>query len=140
MGQRLLAVSKRAEQLPDYEGVIPQEWNFKARVDRAELLEKVRQVNVFSTGEFRPADLEIGSEQIRVVVKPSTHGKAEQTIRCLEADGNPLALRISLRHLLDFAGAFDCEYATVAFTSPTEPFMLRPVADEDHFCVGMPLD
>jgi DNA polymerase-3 subunit beta len=112
---------------PDVERVIPTEGTTHVSVETAGLLQAIRVAGLFgSGGDARPVVLEPELGRLHLRARGDESGDAEVDLPT-EIEGEPQAIAVNPRLLVDVLEAVEAERLRLSWSSPQTPIVLREV-------------
>ena len=124
---------------PDYEKVIPQEFMAETSFERAELMDRIRQVSVFS-GRTNDIKLHFDSKEqtISVAASSSEAGEGETKFSAV-IKGETTDVTFNYRYLLDGLENLGSEMAVLKVNDASRPSLLKAPKDETYRYIVMPI-
>lgn len=121
------------ERYPDYENVIPVSNPNKLTINRAELLNSVRRISIYSNKTTHQVRLRLtGSELIISAEDLDFSNEAKETLAC-QYDGEDMEIGFNARFLLEMLSNIDSEEITLELSTPNRAGLLMPAqADENE--------
>ena len=123
---------------PKYEKLIPESTTGRAVVFKENILGACRRVALLSNPKNHSISLDIESEQITISAKTPELGEAHETIPVQSCTSNA-RIAVDARLLIDTLAHIETELIAIEFTGGPVPVVIRPVGDEDHICLVMPM-
>jgi DNA polymerase-3 subunit beta len=129
---------------PDYEQIVPKEYNTRAVASAQDLLKAVKVSHLFA----REA-----ANSVRFHVTPGTDlTPGHVTITATSAElgdnvgeidatieGHEIEISFNAKYMIDALSAAGAAEVALATTVPTSPGVIRPVDGDDYVCVVMPM-
>jgi DNA polymerase-3 subunit beta len=112
---------------PAYRSLLPSEWSSSAQVEVAPLVEAVRRVALVADRNT-PVRLEFAEGSLALAAGGDDEGRAEENLE-VTYEGEPITTAFNPQFLLDGLGALGSSSASLLFTSPNKPVVLRPEGD-----------
>jgi DNA polymerase-3 subunit beta len=137
-GRALLVTRLIEGQFPDYEGVIPKEFTRHITVDHERLLRALRRVSLLSNEKTKPVKIEFERDGLTLRSNTPELGEAVEQIPA-EYDGEAMVMGFNARYLLEVLAVIDDEQVVLELNDPLSPGMVRPLDDNQYFCVIMPM-
>jgi DNA polymerase-3 subunit beta len=121
------------ERYPDYENVIPVSNPNKLTINRAELLNSVRRISIYSNKTTHQVRLRLtGSELVISAEDLDFSNEAKETLAC-QYDGEDMEIGFNARFLLEMLSNIDSEDITLELSTPNRAGLLMPAqADENE--------
>ena len=123
---------------PRYEKIIPESPKMHAVVQKAPILRATRQISLVSDPKTFKICLEIDEQQIRVSAEtPET----DETYETLAVESSTGSIRIGLdaRILIEALTHIGAESLVLEFSGELEPVIVKPLGEEGHICLIMPM-
>jgi len=135
-----VVVSRLIEgQFPDYERVIPKEFNHKIAISRDELNHVVRRVSLLANQKTCSIKFILKHNELEVVAKSPDSGEAKEDIP-IEYQGDFLKLGYNFRYLLDVFKCIKSDEIIFEISQPLNPAVIRPKSEtENYLYVIMPM-
>jgi DNA polymerase-3 subunit beta len=125
-------------QFPNYRRVIPESQNFSFTVNRAEMLDALRQVSVMVEQKSHRVYLAVAPGIVSVYCEENEIGNARREIPC-KYDGGEVAIALNYRYIEEPFKVMDCEEISIHFTEPGKAITIQPVPESDFFHIVMPM-
>jgi DNA polymerase-3 subunit beta len=121
------------ERYPDYENVIPVSNPNKLTINRAELLNSVRRISIYSNKTTHQVRLRLtGSELVISAEDLDFSNEAKETLAC-QYDGEDMEIGFNARFLQEMLSNIDSEEITLELSTPNRAGLLMPAqADENE--------
>jgi len=121
------------ERYPDYENVIPVSNPNKLTINRAELLNSVRRISIYSNKTTHQVRLRLtGSELVISAEDLDFSNEAKENLVC-QYDGEDMEIGFNARFLLEMLSNIDSEEITLELSTPNRAGLLMPAqADENE--------
>jgi DNA polymerase-3 subunit beta len=121
------------ERYPDYENVIPVSNPNKLTINRAELLNSVRRISIYSNKTTHQVRLRLtGSELVISAEDLDFSNEAKETLVC-QYDGEDMEIGFNARFLQEMLSNIDSEDITLELSTPNRAGLLMPAqADENE--------
>ena len=130
------------EQYPNYEAVIPLDYDKKLVADRAQLLSSVRRVSLYSSSTTHQVRFSFSNNQIVVSAQDfDIGGEAKEVISC-EYEGDEVEIGFNSNYVSDVLNHLECENVLLEFDSPIKATIFREVEkkeNEDILMIVMPV-
>jgi len=123
---------------PDYRQIIPSRFSTEVTTDRIQLLELLKLANVF-TDKFNQADLSINNEKKLEIRTTNDSGNNLVWVSPQSVSGEPVAVSLNLKYLLDGLTAFTDEQIILRFNGAQKPIMLTGLSDATLVYLIMPI-
>ncbi|MDJ0363955.1 DNA polymerase III subunit beta [Hymenobacter sp. H14-R3] len=121
------------ERYPDYENVIPVSNPNKLTINRAELLNSVRRISIYSNKTTHQVRLRLtGSELVISAEDLDFSNEAKETLTC-QYDGEDMEIGFNARFLQEMLSNIDSDEITLELSTPNRAGLLMPAqADENE--------
>jgi DNA polymerase III subunit beta len=130
------------EQYPNYEAVIPIDYESKLIINRNEMLSSVRRVSIYSSSTTRQVKFAFNNEEMVISAQDfDIGGEAKETIAC-ECTGEGMEIGFNSNYIIDVLGHLECESAMIEYSSPIKATIFRPMEkneNEDILMIVMPV-
>lgn len=123
---------------PNYEQVIPQHNDKKAKLSRVEMIKALRRVSVMSREKSNAIKADIIEGTLTISASNPDLGEAKDEFK-VEYKGEDLSLGFNARYLLDALNAMTGDSVVLELQDPLSPTLLREEGDENYKCVIMPM-
>ncbi len=123
---------------PNYEQVIPKEFQLRLRVPVASLRAAVRRVAI--TARDSASVVRLAPQDGILVLESNTPevGRAREELE-VQMEGRPVEVAFNARYLLDGLGVIEAEEVTFDLTGPLSPARLGPSGSDDYIYVLAPV-
>lgn len=122
---------------PPYQSVIP-ETTGRAVIPKEPILHAARRVALLSNPKNFMICLEIDTELVRLSTQTPELGEALETLAVESATGN-VRFGVDARVLIDVLAHIETESLIFEFEGEFTQFIVKPVGDDTHICVVMPM-
>jgi len=121
------------ERYPDYENVIPVSNPNKLTINRAEIINSVRRISIYSNKTTHQVRLRLtGSELVISAEDLDFSNEAKETLAC-QYDGEDMEIGFNARFLQEMLSNIDSEEITLELSTPNRAGLLMPAqADENE--------
>ena len=123
---------------PKYQEVIPESAEGTAIASKELLLYAARRVALLSNPKSYAICVEIDAEQIQVSVNTPELGEAHETLPVESATGQ-IRFGIDARLLVETLLHIETESVALEFISEVKPIFFKPVGEEGHVCLVVPM-
>ena len=132
-GDRRLTASLLEGKFPDYQQLIPSDYDRRLVVERTELMEVVRRIAVVgeANATATPVTLQLSADTVRVTAGSGEVGEAEEALPGA-LEGEPLEIAFNPRYLADGLDAIAADRVVLEFRDELKPAVLRPVDADDE--------
>lgn len=115
------------EQYPDYEQIIPKQFQTKAVIDREDFIKSVKAASLFSKNGLYDVTLEFFPSEQNVKVQSADAIRGQNTSIChTEISGQPNTVSVNYRYLLDGLQAIDNEQIVFEMIDASNPCLITP--------------
>ena len=127
-------------QFPNYERVIPQNYDRKLTIDRGDFIASVKRVAIVAKENAQRVVLETQGDQLALTAESGTIGTGRDEIE-VAREGADIAIAFNAKYLADALNAIDAEGVALEMTEPLRPGVIRPVGGNRpaYLCVLMPM-
>ena len=126
-------------QFPDYEKILPTEQEAKQlTVDREQLKQVLTRTSVLSNEKFCSTCFKIQNDTLCLQVNNSENDEAEEHIN-IEYSGESVDIGFNVAYFLDVLQVIQAEQIQLIFTNPDASTLIKPVGEEDHRYIVMPM-
>lgn len=125
-------------QFPNFQKVIPQEFNKRVIVPTDQFLQSVRRAAIVARENANRIVLRTQDAKLTVTAESSSVGTAYEEVD-IAIDGEDIEMAFSAKYLMDFLGVIGTEAVEMQLTGNLSPALLRPQDDETYGYVLMPM-
>lgn len=136
-GELTLAVKLIDSQFPPYEAVIPKNNDKVLEVNRTMLADALKRAQLMSS-ETRGVRLTLGAASLRVASDNPDLGEVKEEIEA-QYDAAALTIGVNPKYMLELLGQVESDRVHVELCGELDPLLLRPVGDDGHLGVIMPM-
>ena len=123
---------------PPYQKIIPDSTEGRVVVSKEQMLHAARRVALLSNPKNYAIALEINTEQVQISAKTPELGEAYEPVP-VEAGTGRIRMGIDARLLIGTLGHIETESIAIEFRSEVEPIVFKPIGEENHTCLVMPM-
>ena len=123
---------------PPYQKIIPESTEGRAVVSKEQMLHAARRVALLSNPKNYAIALEIDTNQVQISAKTPELGEAYEPVP-VEAGTGRIRMGIDARLLIGTLGHIETESIAIEFQSEVEPIIFKPIGEENHICLVMPM-
>ena len=123
---------------PPYQKIIPESTEGRVVVSKEQMLHAARRVALLSNPKNYAIALEINTEQVQISAKTPELGEAYEPIP-VETGNGRIRIGIDARLLIGTLGHIETESIAIEFRSEVEPIVFKPIGEENHTCLVMPM-
>ena len=140
LGDRFMTSRLVDGQYPNYRQIIPTTFASEAVLDRASLLSAVDRVSIMAfEREAHIIKLEFSAGELKLSAGSSELGDSDEVLN-VEYGGEPLAISFNADYLSDALKNMDAETIRVGLNTSLSPVLIRPLDDDQHACLLMPVN
>jgi DNA polymerase III beta subunit len=123
---------------PKYEKIIPESPKMHAVVQKEPILHATRQISLVSDPKTFKICLEIDEQQIRVSAETPEIDEAYETL-AVESSTGSIRIGLDARLLIETLTHIRTESLALEFTGVLGPVIVKPIGEEGHICLIMPM-
>ena len=123
---------------PPYQKIIPESTEGRAVVSKERMLHATRRVALLSNPKNYAIALEIDTEQVQISAKTPELGEAYEPVP-VESSTKRIRIGIDARLLIGTLSHIEAESIAIEFRSEVEPIIFKPIGEETHTCLVMPM-
>lgn len=123
---------------PDYEAIIPDDFETEVRVARSELLNGIRLASVFAKDSGNSIKILAGEKGLEVKSQPSETG-SNSTKLTGEIDGEDIEIAFNAKYLLDFLSNIEESEIIFKALDPLKPGLFKVSGQDNYFFLAMPM-
>jgi DNA polymerase-3 subunit beta len=123
---------------PKYEKLIPESTTGRTVLSKENILRASRRVALLSNPKNYSISLDIEAEQITISAKTPELGEAHETVPVQSCTANA-RIAIDARLLIEIFAHIETELLAIEFTGEFSPVLIKPIGDEAHVCLVMPM-
>lgn len=138
VGDITLSATLIEGQFPNYERVIPSDFDKKWVLPTALLTPAVRRAAIVAKEDMGRLVLKTSGERVAVSARASAIGRAYEEVDAVR-EGNDLEIAFNCQYLLDVLSVIDTEGVQLDLSQPLSPAVVRPVDQDSYLCVVMPM-
>jgi len=126
------------DKFPEYELVVPKEFERTIVLDRETFARALRHVSVLAHERTKPIIISLSKG--RMVVRSNTPEMGEATEQVnIDYAQDEMEIGFNARYLLDVLAVIDEEEVLLSLNEPLGSGLIRPQADENYLCIVMPM-
>ena len=125
-------------EFPDYRQVIPPKTKRHIQMKRGPLLEALRRVSILSSEKTRGVRFHFSKDLLELSSYNPDFGEAKEEVS-LEYKGEEMNIGFNARFLLEMLNILKGDEVLFDLEDEKSPTIIRPVSDEKHTCVVMPM-
>ena len=107
-------------------------------VQKEPILRATRQVSAFSDPKCPAVCLEIDEQQIRISPRDSDPDEKHETL-AVESSTGSIRIGFDARILIEALTHIGTESLVMEFTGELKPVIFKPIGEEGHICLIMPM-
>ncbi len=125
---------------PDWERVVPQQHTRTWTLDRAELIENLRRVQILARDSANRVRFGGGTESVLITARSEEKGEAKEEVPALMENGE-IQIAFNGEYVLQAVGQLSGDSVVAQMTEPGRAAVFRPSSTEgaERFCVIMPM-
>lgn len=123
---------------PNYEQVVPKAHKVQLKLKTKEFLQVTKRISLLVSEKAGSVKYNLERGTMKVSSVSPGLGSAEEEITT-EYNGESLEIAFNPAYVLDALKAVDAEEVYFELTAPLNPTVIRPVGEEESFCVLMPM-
>ena len=123
---------------PNYQKIIPETSTGKTVVSKDQILSVARRMAPLSNPKNYAICLDIDTEQVRVSAKTPKLGEVHETLPVASGIGS-IQIGFDARLLIDALAHIEAESVSIEFTRELNPVIIKPMGDDRHISLVMPL-
>lgn len=132
-------VSKIVEgKFPDYNRVIPINYQNHMEISRAILLQALQRASILSNEKFRGVRLVLTQDSLRIICNNNEQEEAQEEIAVRYA-GDPLDIGFNVNYLLDVLHNLECEAIVLSFGDANSSGLITVPGNDNFKYVVMPM-
>lgn len=125
---------------PPFHQIVPSTFASQAVLDRASLLGAVERVSIMAFDrEAHIIKLEFGMDELKLSAGNTELGDSTEVV-ALEYTGEPMAISFNADFLVDALKNMDADTIRLGLNTPLSPVIIRPLEDDSHTCLLMPVN
>lgn len=125
-------------EFPDYRQVIPHKTKINISLKRDEFLDSLRRVSILSSEKTKGVKFHFKGNVMELSSYNPELGEAKEEISA-NYKGEDFMVGFNSRFVLEVLNIFDSEEVGLNMEDPASPAVFRPLNDEQHKCVIMPM-
>ena len=123
---------------PNYKNIIPESSKMHAVVQKEPILRATRQISAFSDPKCPAVCLEIDEQRIRISPRDSDPDEKHEMLAVKSSTGS-IRIGFDARILIAALTHIGTESLTMEFSGELEPAIFKPIGEEGHICLIMPM-
>lgn len=137
-GKMILIIRLLDAEFPDYQQVIPTKTRMNILLKREETLESLKRVSILSSEKTRGVKFHFRGKTLELSTYNPEWGEAKEEV---EADfkGDEFIVGFNGRFVLETLSIFESENINLNIEDAANPVIFRPVGDDLHKCIIMPM-
>lgn len=137
-GKKSLIIRLLDAEFPDYKQVIPEKTKIKISLKRNEFLESLRRVSILASEKTKGVKFHLRDKIMELSTYNPEIGEAKEEILA-EYKGEELIVGFNARFVLEALDNFESEDVDIAMEDANSPAIFKPVGDDHHKCIIMPM-
>lgn len=122
---------------PDYDKVIPKDFNIRTTFDVNEMIGAVERASIFSK-DGKYINCKITKEEFIITVNNPDLGKAREVIGC-KTQGNEIDITFNSEYIIQILKKFETSDASIYINSANSPCSVRQTKDESYNYIISPM-
>ena len=123
---------------PKYEKLFPESYQVRTVVKKESILHATRQMSAFSDPKCPGVCLEIDEQQIRISPRDPQPDERHETL-AVESSTGSIRIGFDARILIEALMHIGTESLVLEFSGELDPVIVKPIDEEGHICLIMPL-
>lgn len=124
-------------QYPDYQQIIPKNFNISAIVDREEILNNIKIAGLFSS-KSSIIKIVLQANKFEILSQDSDLGENKSQVEA-EIKGGPISINLNYRFLIDGLNNIKTKKIFLGFNSDSTPVIIKPVSEDNYLYLIMPI-
>lgn len=126
-------------QFPDYNKVIPANFNTNVKLNTSEFLDAVERVSLLARdGEYNIIKFNFSEQNVTITSNNPDVGKAYEAVPA-ETTGNEIEIAFNAKYVTDILKNIDSDYLTFSLNTPLSPASVKPTDDEKYTYIITPV-
>ncbi|HAH86432.1 MAG TPA: DNA polymerase III subunit beta, partial [Armatimonadetes bacterium] len=125
-------------QFPNYERVIPGEFQKKLTIPAEEFLAKVRRASIVARENANRIVLRTEGDRLVMTAESGDVGKAYEELEIVK-DGEDIEIAFNAKYLTEFLSVVGTEGVFMELTGSLNPGAMKPVGKDNYLYVLMPM-
>ena len=125
-------------QFPDYQRVIPTDFDRRWVIPREPLTGALRRAGIVARQDMQRVVLRTRGEKVAISARAGDVGEAYDEVDAVR-DGDGLEIAFNCGYLLDVLNVLETDGVAFEMSQALSPAVLRPVGQDDYLCVVMPM-
>ena len=132
-------ISRRIEgQFPNFEKVIPSEFNKKLTIPTEQFLQSVKRVSIVARESSNRTMVRTEGGTLVLTAESGNVGRAHEELEIIR-EGDDIKMAFNARYLLDVLNVTDTEAIEVELTGEVSPAVVKPQGRDNYIYVLMPM-
>ena len=123
---------------PKYEKLFPESFQVRTVVKKESILHATRQMSAFSDPKCPGVCLEIDEQQIRISPRDPQPDERHETL-AVESSTGSIRIGFDARLLIETLTHIRTESLVLEFSGELDPVIVKPIDEEGHICLIMPM-
>ena len=123
---------------PEYDSIIPESFVGRVVVPKAAIVDTTREIFSRANPKNALVCLEIDAEQIRISAKTSETDEIHETL-AVESGTGSIRIGVNAQLLIETLSHIETESVSLEFSSALKPLVVKPIGEEGHICLIMPM-
>jgi len=126
-------------QFPDYQRVIPTDFNRRWVIPTEQLAAALRRAQVVARQDMQRVVLRSRGEKVAISARAGAIGQAYDEVDAVR-EGDDLEIAFNCGYLLDVLNVLETDGVAFEMSGVLSPAVLRPDGKDDYLCVVMPME
>lgn len=123
---------------PNYQQVIPKEYNTRLKVDRDELLKAVKRTSLIARLDSNVISLSVKTDEMNITTVDSDSGDAHESLE-IELEGAEQKINIDAGYLLDVLKVLKDDVVIMEMIGPLNPLTIKKSENDNYIYLIMPV-
>jgi len=124
-------------QYPDYQQIIPKNFNITAIADREEILNNIKIAGLFSA-KSSIIKILLQANKFEILAQDPDLGENRSQIEA-EIKGGPITVNLNYRFLIDGLNNIKTKKVFLGFNSDSSPVIIKPIGEDNYLYLIMPI-
>ncbi len=125
-------------EFPDYQQVIPEKTKKHVRMARNQILDSLRRVSILSSEKTKGVKFQFSPDLLTLSSYNPDYGEAKEELS-VDYKGEDVTVGFNYRFILEVLNILNSEEIFFDLEDGISPAVIRPVNDDRHTCVVMPM-
>ena len=138
VGETMLISRLIEGQFPNFEKVIPTEFNKKLTIPTEQFMQSVRRVEIVARENSHRTIVSTQDGTLVLTAESGNVGRAHEEVEVIK-EGEDLKMAFNARYLLDMLGVVEAEAIEIELSGEVSPALIRPQGQDNYTYVLMPM-